>query len=419
VKLSLDASFSWSFVGSGLYAATQWAMLVALAQLGSAATVGQFTYALAVTAPIVMLIGGRNVQVTDVERSYSTGEYLSQRLVGAALTTCVIAIIAWWLPVDSVTMRVVLLVGVAKGVEAIADVFHGLFHRRQRLDIVTRSLLVRGIATVSGFTATYYLTEDLVTAVAALAVVWALALLLYDLKVARRYQDESLRLARRGVKLFRLTLPLGVASALASLSMNIPRYAIEASVGQEALGVFSALAYVLVAGRTMAKAIHQAILPALATHLSAGNTERYWRLARRSIVLCLGLGALSVFLAVAVGEPVLRIVYGDIYAKHHLLFTWIVVAGAVSYPGWVLLAALSAAQSFRSETVAHLVSLAAVGVSSWVLIPTRGLFGAVWVLGIAYGTQLLVRAVALHRISRVFQARVASTTSSSPESGSI
>ena len=151
----------------------------------------------------------------------------------------------------------------------------------------------------------------------------------------------------------------------------------------------------------------------------SGDRAGYWRLVGRSIVLCIGLGLVSIGGAALLGEPVLGLVYGAEYAEQHRLFVWITAAGAVSYPGWVLLAALSAAQSFRSETAAHVASLGAVLVASWWWIPTHGLQGAVWVLFVAYGVQLVVRVAALAMLGGAPpQARDASTTSSSPESRS-
>lgn len=65
--------------GNAIYAASQWALLIIVAKLGSVVQVGQFAYALALTAPIFILsqLQLRGLQATDAAGEYSFAEYLS------------------------------------------------------------------------------------------------------------------------------------------------------------------------------------------------------------------------------------------------------------------------------------------------------------------------------------------------------
>ena len=49
---SLRANFGWTLAGSVIYGACQWGMLSVLAKLGGTVIVGQFTLALAISAPV-------------------------------------------------------------------------------------------------------------------------------------------------------------------------------------------------------------------------------------------------------------------------------------------------------------------------------------------------------------------------------
>ena len=84
--LSLARNFSWTLIGSGLYAFCQWGMLVVLAKLCSTQMVGQFALGLAITAPVFMFAGLnlRTVQVTDARRDFQFGDYLGLRLLSIA-----------------------------------------------------------------------------------------------------------------------------------------------------------------------------------------------------------------------------------------------------------------------------------------------------------------------------------------------
>ncbi len=398
MALSVRSSFSWGLLGNIVYATAQWAVVMVLARMGSAEAIGQFTYALAVASPIVLLIGGRNVQVTDVSGRYSTGDYLTQRIAGVLCSTAVVATLSLALPVDATATWVIVWVGVAKGVEAVADVLHGLFHQRQRLDLAAKSLAMRGMATIVVFTAVFSSTRDLVLSVAAMTLAWIGVVLGFDLIVSLGFPGATLRPRVQGLHLFPVMVPLGVATALGSLTLNVPRYLIEAELGAAALGIFSALAYVLVVGRLVASAIHHAILPRLAVAFATGDLSGYLRLFWCSMGSCLGLGIATVALSTMVGEPALRLAYGDVYAVHHRLFIAVAAAGALSYPGWIVFAALSAAKSYRSEALAQVMSLVLVMLSGPWLVSRHGLHGAVSVLALAYVSQLLVRAFVLVRV---------------------
>src|SRR5947209_3750081 len=77
--VSLWTNFQWSLVGSVVYAACQWAIVIVLAKLGSSESVGQFALGFAVAAPVVLLANLQlsALQATDATRAYRFGHYLA------------------------------------------------------------------------------------------------------------------------------------------------------------------------------------------------------------------------------------------------------------------------------------------------------------------------------------------------------
>ncbi len=71
-RLSLRSNFAWAVCGNAVYAICQWGMIVALAKLGSALMVGQFSLGLAIVTPVFMLsnLDLRAVQATDARRQF-------------------------------------------------------------------------------------------------------------------------------------------------------------------------------------------------------------------------------------------------------------------------------------------------------------------------------------------------------------
>ena len=75
-----------------MHAATEWASIAVLAKLSAVGIVGQFTLALAVSAPVVGLanLGLRQAEATDVREEYRFGDYFGLRLLCGFLALLVI-----------------------------------------------------------------------------------------------------------------------------------------------------------------------------------------------------------------------------------------------------------------------------------------------------------------------------------------
>jgi hypothetical protein len=71
----------WTSAGTLVYAACNWAMLSAIAKLGTPEMVGQFALGLAVTAPVLMLaqMNLRAVLATDARGEHGFRDYRALR----------------------------------------------------------------------------------------------------------------------------------------------------------------------------------------------------------------------------------------------------------------------------------------------------------------------------------------------------
>ncbi len=132
VPLSLRANFSWTFAGNVIASGCGWAMLVALAKLGTAETVGRFALGLAVTTPVILFsnLQLRTIQATDAERKYPFRDYFGLRLVMLALALAGIVGIVFFSSYQPELALTVIVIGVGKGIDAVSDVIYGLLQQR-------------------------------------------------------------------------------------------------------------------------------------------------------------------------------------------------------------------------------------------------------------------------------------------------
>ncbi len=307
--MTMRRNFSWTFTGNVVYAACQWGMLVVLAKLGSPEMVGQFTLGIAVTAPVVMFTNLQLgvIQATDARHQYLFGDYLGLRLSSTGLALLIIVGITLAAGYRLETSLIILVVGLAKAFESISDVFYGLIQQHEQMNRIAISMMIKGSLSLLLLGVGVYLTGSVLWGAVGLAIAWALVLVGYDIRSGALMLNTSPRTLQGEVprpdmavplrprwqllklrKLVWLSLPLGFVMMLISLNTNIPRYFIERSLGERQLGVFAAIAYLMVAGNMVVNALGQSACPRLAKYYAAGNSTAF----RKLVLNLVGIGAL-------------------------------------------------------------------------------------------------------------------------------
>ncbi len=392
MALSLRRSMSWSLAGRLVYALCQWLMLLVLARLGGLEAVGRFALALAVTGPIVLFsnLGLRHVQATDADGLYDYADYLAVRGWTTIAALAVLAVVIPLANYPGETAQVIALVALAKGFESMSDVVYGLEQVHHRLDLTTRSLCLRGVAGVAAMTLGYWLTGSLIAAIAAMTAAWAACYLLHDLAAQRRLLAESRpdaapaaprrtssTMARRR-RLVWVGLPMGVVALLISLNVNVPRYFIEAWLGDALLGAFAAMFYFVVVGSLVVNGLGQATLVNLAAYHASGQRRAFFRLLGRLVTASLGLGMAGVLVSWLLGRQLLTLLYGEAFARDTRLFVWIMIAGALNYAASALFYGVTARRIFVGQAVLYAAVTAVNTGACALLIGGHGVLGVVW-----------------------------------------
>lgn len=396
---SLLANCGWSVIGTVGFSAAQLGWIAAIAQLGTASMVGRFALAIAITSPVVLVTNSalRTVQATDSKRGFLFGEYLAFRLASIALA--MLTILGLSLLLEPELRPVLFAVAILKAWESLGDVIQGDLQRRERLDLVGISQLLKGIGSLVALAITLYATHSIDQASWAAAFAFAAVVLLYDLPALvcvhagegdrgalwPRWTRERLR------SLLVLTFPLGLTVLCGALIANVPRYFIEAMLGEAPLGIFAALAWVAVIGQVLAGAVAHAALPRMSRLHAANDLLGFAGFLRRLLLAGAVSGLLAVPVSWVVGQSLLQLVFGTEYALRSAVFVILVAAMAFSILIVFLDHALYAARWFQVQAPINLIALAAISLACWLVVPRYGLIGTAWVVCITQAAQALVR----------------------------
>jgi O-antigen/teichoic acid export membrane protein len=412
---SLTADFSWTFVGNAVYAAGQFAMLMLLTKLVRPEQVGQYALGMALVYPAMMLANMqlRSVMNSTVNDRAQFGHYLSLRLLTTFVALAVIFGITQVLRYDRELTEVVLLVGVAYGIETISDVYYARLQLHDRMAEISKSLMTRATLSVLALAGFTYVTRNVVWGIAGVAVARAVVLFGYDTR-------ERTHVLRRQTKWFLLngdlaprfdageqrqllwrSLPLGIVVLLTTLNSSIPSFFIKHGIGERDLGIFSALGLTISVGNMAVVSLGQSAFTRLSRAYASGNITAFGSLLVVLLTCGAGIGVCGMLISKFAGREILTLLFRPEYAERADLLPWIMAAGAVLFMAQFLGFGLTAAGFYHSQVGLNILANASLVAACYWLVAGKGLLGAILAMLIAAIVQLVASAAILAAAMRM------------------
>ena len=381
---SLKTNFKWMFIANILFAFCQWLILISIAKLGDKELVGIYTLGLAITAPIMIFsnLQLRAIQATDAQNENEFRDFFSLRTIFVFLGLIIIFLIIFWSNYKFETKVIIFLIGLSKAVEGMSDIIYGYLQKKEDMQKIAVSLMLRGFFSVSLFSVTLYVTGNLVWATMFSTLAWLIVFLFYDLQSLKKYSVDFFFTKKIDElkSLFLTAIPLGLVTMLGSLNTNIPRYIIERELSLEVLGVFGAVSYILVGANQFTKSISQTVSPRLAKYYAQSDRKSFLKLFNKVLFINVILGIVGFLIVMIFGKEILTIAYTSEYASYHKLFLWTMVLSCTLYITNVLGVAVTSMRLFAKQLPIHILKLILVTITSIIFIRRFGVEGAVWSL---------------------------------------
>jgi O-antigen/teichoic acid export membrane protein len=416
VRRALLPNVFWTFIGTSAITGAQFIVVVILARLGSPASVGEWAFAQAVCTPVMLLasLSLRKVQATDAAGRFQFTQYVTLRVL--TTTTAFVALIAYALYRGGTTSLSLTMIGVAiaRSVDSFSDVVFGALQRVERMERIGRSQIVSSVTFIA--VAAIALSQHVSAPRAAAAMIAGnvVALVTVDLRsyaLLRRMGavDARLwRLTREDVlPLARLSAPLGAATSLTSLIVNIPRLILEWFRGTAALGVFAAIHYIVICVNLFVGAVAQAVLPRFAHDLNRGDKDALRRLMGILGAMCGAVSAAIVLITIFLGPRLLRGIYGDAYSHEYVTLNILGVATAIGVFNWFLDYLVTAAGSFKELLTIAGAAAVVSAIVGFFAIPRLGAAGAALSLLCGMIVQVTPRLIMTARLLRDSEQRPA------------
>lgn len=396
-KLSLKENFSWNLLGSIVYSLSQFLILVLLNKLGSPLMVGLYSLGLAFSTPIIMFtnLQLRQIQATDTSDEYIFNDYFALRIITGFIATVITIIVLVISNYDMYKSIIILLVLLNKIIDSYSDVIFGKLQQCERMDYIGKSRVIKGILTLIIMGVILNLTQNLILSLIAINFTWLLIFWFYDKNKIKLYiSDFSPTFNFKKMKnLSVLAFPLGIVMMLNSLDTNLPRIIVEKFLGEEALGYFASIAYLIVAGNLFIQSVGQAFMPIMAKLYKNNSIKTFKRIVFILIFLGMSTGAIGLIISLFFGEFILTVLYDVSYSKYSYILILIMISGMFSYSASFLGYSITAMRLFRIQPYIGFVGVVVTLVSSVIFIPQYGLSGAAYTLIVGSITHFLVRLI--------------------------
>ncbi len=400
----LRGPIMWTLGGNLVYTVSQWACVAVIARSLGPADVGVFALAGAIAAPVLVLTqlqlrivlatGCRQVTGCRTSSSCACGRWSSWSLPWRSPAS-------WWGPE---AWPVIVVFGVAKAFDSVADVLYGYHQRREEMRAIAigqgrqrRAVgdpAVLGRLVVGFAPRRHHRVRPGSAANLCLRVVpAALASRATDTEDPRQQPVARARLVR-------LAAPLAVVLLLSAVATSVPRIVLEQAAGSYALGIFAGVSFVVLAAANLVNAVGNALSPRLARTHAVGDRKGFTRVLGRGILFGAGLGAVGAVLALMVGDQVLGWLYGPDYGDSGTLLAALCAVSVVSFTASFLVGGVTAARRFGEQLPIAVVTCAVAVVGSILFIPRSGVPGTVAVTLAAAAVQLIGYGVILRRVLR-------------------
>jgi O-antigen/teichoic acid export membrane protein len=364
----------------------QWVGLMVLAKTGAPERVGQYSLAIAVTSPVIIFsqLQLRAIQATDARNQFLFGHYLGLRIITTIGAIVVIIGIVALSKFQAETSVLILLMAIAKSVEAIGDTFHGFLQQRECMDRIAKSQILRGTSSATALFGGLYYFNSLIFGLSLMILAWVAVLVGYDVRNSSKVMLGAGELDHRTllrprwerqpiVAMTLLSLPLGLAMMLTSTNVNIPRYFIENGLGTRQLGFFAAVASLQQVGVSLASALAQAASPRLAKAYAVGDRRAFTRLLTKLVVIGITIAVAGVIVSLVGGRMILGMLFGEEYAVYANLLNWLMLASGI----WSVTTFLGTSATVRRKFYYQLFILIVVNVvmtvACWQFTRTYGL----------------------------------------------
>ena len=386
-------NIAWNLVGSLVYYFSQWVMTVLVVRItGDYAETGILALAMSVSLvfSMVSLYAVRNFQAADIEDKFENGVYIALRLLTCALSLVLLGVYLVICRYSFYSSMAIVGFMLIRIIEALVDVFQAIFQKKWRMDIVGRSLTVRGVVGLAVFGVMEYLFGNLAIACTAAALSTAVIAVFMDILPCRRIAEIKIKFKRK--KLINLLLcctPLFLTNLMATVIPNFPKIIGTSMLGEELIGYYASVTTPAVVVQMIAGYCFTPLIPMLKAHFEDKN-KKILSVILKVQLLIIGVGIAAVIGFRILGDWLLELVFGAEILPYSYLLIPAVIVSILTGSVYFLFTLFTVVGRNKTLAAVQSVSVLIILALSWFALGKWELGGINYILIAAYSVFLVI-----------------------------
>lgn len=371
MKNILKNNFLTYLFGNLVFGFTQWFIIILILKLGTQTELGTYTYAIAIIAPLILLLSfGFNTLIVTT-KSFDKSSYIKARWMISILTICIYMLVVIFLTgLNKENYLLMFFIGLSKISENLFDIDYAYYIRDKKHKYVGYFKILISFIQIFLISVFYYIYQNLTIAF----IIYSLAMLLINIIKNKQFIFKKQKFIIKSFKLFRIGIPLSITLFLSSLNTNIPKYFLEFHTNIIAVGVFSSFLTIYSAGNTFFFSLYNYLLPKVVKDKL--NTKFLKKLFVKIIVAWI----LSLTIIIAFGmkaiDSIIPVIFNKEFLSYKIEILIILLSSLFVYMSILLDLFINSHNKYKYNTYVQVLSVVIVFLGSIVLINKYEILGA-------------------------------------------
>lgn len=329
--MSLKVGVSTTLLANVVFAISQWVIIAGLNYSGKTDVVGQYAFAIAIAGLFLTIgqLGFRQYLLSSVITQNEIQYVFQMRLMFSFFTFILLIIFSYYF-LSPLYFLLIVALGACKVFENLSDICHGYFQRHFQIQSIVISRIFRSLTSPLFFLILFYFTQDIVIASAGLIFSLFLTFFLFDKKALTQHSAQfcSVMPIKVFSNIIKKASPMGVATVLVILIVNIPLFILKENASDTSVGTYASIFYFVTAGSLVLQSAMQVISPILTKNIQDKSFVAVKLLIKRSYLMAFLFGLFGIFLSTVFGNYILTLLYGTAFEN---LGELIVVASIINF----------------------------------------------------------------------------------------
>lgn len=396
-------NIAYTFVGNMVGAFIKWLLLILIVRFTNPEMVGYYTFAIALTSPVMLFANMRLRLRYVVEDDLYFKDLKKLRLILDVLCTVIIILITVIFLRDY--LLITLLISISKVLDLRSDLLYGILQKSEDFKVISLMMIGKNSLIITLFGISIVLTKNLYISIVCQIIAQIVWLLLIENQAQKRINESNYIKSDKKIifSIFIAGLPLGIVQLLNSYNILIPRYVIEKYLSLEAVGIFASISYILTIIGIFMNALSQNFIVSVKRDVANNNFGKVKKFVNQNFLLAaLVLGGISILSTYFFGGFFINLVYGEAYARHSFILVIISISIIFNFLTWMYDTALMALKIYNFQLIVSITTLIVSIIVSFISIINFGLLGAAWAIVIITFVQALIRYIIVnYKLSRM------------------